>query len=133
MTRPKERFKQANRMGSVLVEGVIAMVFLVTSVTALSRYAVASRQLSRKADLSLAARINSQNAIGRLALTPAQEWPIAVDTIAAELTTASGVSTKIRLREFRVGDANALHATVRCQIESTDSEFVENHTWKIMP
>lgn len=133
MTRLKFVSGRRCRIGGVLIEGVIAMLLLATAIAALSRYAVASRQLNVYADQSLTARLNSQNAVERLARTPAEDWRDKSDEIATQLTTETGVPTEISLNKFRVGNADALHATVRCQIGKTENAVVENHTWKVMP
>ena len=117
-----------------MIEAVIASALLMTAMTSLARYAQSSSELSRAADAHLAARLASTNAIERLRSLPVDQWPDRAADIAADVSNASGIPTKIALEEFRMGDREALHATIRSQVgkntSNAHSHTVENHFWR---
>ena len=124
---------KTKRVAGILIEAIIAATLLMTATTALTRYVLSSRQLSVAGDQALAARLNTQNAIERLRVLSADDWEAKAQSVAKDLTDASGMSINIEVEPFQIGDRDALHATIECQIGSNPNVHAVNHAWKVIP
>lgn len=115
-----------------MIEAAIASALLLTATMALTKFVVSSQRLGIAADERLASRLVTENAIERLQLAAAENWPEQAEAIAQAVSTASGIKTQIETDSFQIGDRDAWHAIVRCQIGNNETAFQENHIWKVV-
>ena len=125
--------QNTKRVAGILVEAIIAATLLMTATAALTRYVLSSRQLSVVGDQALAAKLNTQNAIQRLSGLSADDWETEADSVAKDLTDASGMITSIEVKPFQIDDRDAFYATIRCQIGSNQKAHAVNYAWKVIP
>lgn len=123
---------QRSRFGGVLVEAIVASALLLTATTSLTRFIVSSKQLEIAADQRLAAKLVTENVVERLRSIKAEAWPTKADAIAQDVSTESGIKTQIKMTSFQLGERDAWHATIRCQVGNNESAYQENHTWKVI-
>lgn len=121
------------RVGSVVLEVVIAAALLATAGIGLGNLAMRSQTISRQSDQRLAAKLIAGNVLGRLNAIDLNDADI--ESLEREVSKVSGYDVHIKIDSINISKsmsssvASAKH--VRVEVVSMSNVRVVMHDWRV--
>ena len=126
-----ERRHGGHRVGSLIVEAVIASMLMVTATIALAQLARHSAALSSQADQRLAATLAAENMIERLNDLSDDKVRAGAAAVVAEVAEVSGCRIVVDSEPFDSGSGRGLHVRVVASPQADADLRVSLHDWRI--